>query len=405
MSERRGYHWLTYRGVLLGLLILVGPWTAAPYFRGDEVAGRDFALGPNFFINRWTYEPGLDTRLQLAQATNYFHGAGGSLSSRDLYLVHLLDVQHELTDHYRVQVHYLRDRDFDGSYQRFTTGLGRRWGNAGWIEILGEPVPNKALADIGAAIEQAGARWTGRLQLMWPNWLYDTKNMDAGRMHTVPNIQVSVAWQPRPSWRWTLHADLDPPRRWLNPSESFDFHFEKYQGDVELYWFPDAQAAWHLRWLGEWSDHQRDGLAQRDPAAFTLQRTHWIASLEYTSQREEWLGWRAGALHVRFDEDWVFAHDSKATLWTDRYDRILFAGHAWPLQGPWYLNTMAIVSLLSDHRETGEERLSDRSEQLQARTAGSMVFAGDTFRLEGGAAVNWHRARFGGGFVKVWVDF
>ncbi len=379
--------------------------TAWALFRGDEADGRDFGIGANFFINRWTYEPWLDTELRFAEATNAFYGGGGSLTSDELYLVQLLKVTHPLGAHLHFEANYERDRDFDGSFQRFTTGL-RYQIPSGWsVSLLGEPIANKAFADIGTAVGYEGARTDLRLQVLLPNAWYNHKNKDEGRQQRIPNVQWDSTVQLGSKWQWTLHLDLDPSRRWTNPRQGFDYTFEKYQGEMGIWWFPNEHGLWRLAGGGEWSDQQREALNADRASAFTLDRTHWTASLEYNSHWRERTGWRVGALYVRFDEDWIYRADPDATLLTDRYDRMIYAGQVWPLSGAWYLNTMALVNLLSNQQESKTEIFSDRSEQWQKRTAGSLIFAGADFSVEGGAAVNWHSQRFGGGFVKVFVDF
>lgn len=393
----------------MALLSVAWLWLGADsvwaLFRGDEAEGRDFNIGSNFFINRWTYEPWMDTQIRFAETTNAFYGGGGSLTSDELYLVKLLKVEHPFTARLQFEANYERDRDFDSSYQRFTTGLRYQFPTGWHVSLLGEPVSNKAFADIGMAAGYIGTRADWRLQVLLPNAWYKHKNQDDGQLDRVPNIQWDSTLQWGQNWQWTLELDLDPARKWVNPRKGFDFTHEKYQGETGLWWFPNQQGVWRLAGSGEWSEQERDTLKDADDSAFTLDRLHWNVSLEYNSHWRERTGWRVGALYVRFDEDWIYRSDPETTLITDRHDRIIYAGQVWPLSNAWYFNTMAVVNFLSNEQASGEETFSSGSAQWQKRTAGSLIFAGADFSVEGGAAINWHAQRFGGGFVKVFVDF
>ncbi len=390
--------------ILFGALFLFTADSARALYRGDEFEMRDFNVGNTYFVNRQLFPQLTETWDRYDGATNALIGSAGSLSSTDLYLHQQLKVRHHLGGAYTLHADYLRDRDFDGKYQRFTVGLEYRLSREWAVELVGEPLPDKELADIGGALSRRGERVDWRVQWLFPDFVFDSKNPDDARMkRSAPNIQVTALYQPAPEWAFRLKTDFDPARRLVNPNESFQFRFRKYQAELEARRYLSEKQQIRATLEGEYSRQERTGLSENDPNEFTTDRDYAMFTLEYLRRLEFDTHLRAGAIYIRFDEDNVFPHEPEATFLNDRHDGMVYVGRSWPLRERIHLNSLAMVNL-ADMRRTRRER-SMSSTRLQGRVAGGLVFVGDTYNIEMGMAGNVDRTRFGGGFARVFVDF
>ncbi len=389
------------------LLALCMALLAAPtdaLYRGDEFEVRDFNVGNTFFINRAMIRQFPETWDRYRAATNAFIGSAGSLSSTDLYLHQEVKVSHPLGAAYTLHADYLRDRDFDGTFDRFTMGLEYRFSREWSIELLGEPLPDKENADIGGALKRYGDISVMRLQWLFVDFVFDSKNPDDARMErSAPNIQFEAQFQPTPDWDVRLHTDFDPARRLVNPTESFQFRFEKYQAEIDVRRQLSERDQVRVMAEGEYSRQLREGLAGGDANDFSTDREYVMLVLEFLRRMEFDTHLRAGAAYIRFDEDIVFPNESEATFLNDRHDGLLYVGRSWPLREGIHLNSRAMVNL-ADMRRTRKER-SMSSTRLQGRVAGGLLFVGDTYHIEAGMAANVDRTRFGGGFMRVFADF
>lgn len=382
-----------------------GAVPALALYRGDEITVRSYEMGSMFFINRLTYEPWQEQMDRFHSATNAYIGAAGSLRGNDLYLFHHLRIRQPVADSFALKLDYVRDRDFDGAYQRFQMGLAWEASPRWTLALVGEPTPDKEDADIGLAIAYTGGRVAGRVQVLYPGFVYNGKNPDDATMQRAPNIQVEGHYQPAPGWVLYVEGDIDPPRRLVNPMQSFRFDFEKYQGEVGVRHLFSSDAQWRGALKGEYTRKLRQGLAKGDGNAFSEEREAVQARFEYLRRLERDAYFRAGALYVFFDEQREYPFFAEDDLFTDRQDHILYAGRSWPLRDQVQLNTLLLLNGLSHQwtREDPEE--SGSTERLVVRTAASLIFYGAAYQIETGAAYNVDQARFGGGFVKVFADF
>lgn len=389
--------------------ILIVVWTvsaAHAVYRGDEFEPRDYNVGNTFFINRAMIRQGTENWDRFERATNAFIGSAGSLSSTDLYLHQQLKVRHPLEGAFAFQADYLRDRDFDGVFHRFTLGLEYRLSPEWAVELVGEPLPDKEHADIGGAVSRRGDLVYWRFQWLFPDFVFDSKNPDNARMErSAPNFQFDARYQPAPQWDFRLHADFDPARRLVNPEESFQFRFRKYQMTLDARYRVSEAEELRASVEGEYSRQLREGLETNDPRDFQTDRDYLMGTLEYLRRLEQDTHFRAGGIYVRLDELNDFPNNLEESLLLDRHDNMLYAGRSWPLRDRIHFNSFVIVNVLSMRKIREDPDESASFNRFLGRAAGSIVFLGPQYNIEAGGAVSLDRTRFGGGFARVFVDF
>ncbi len=395
----------SYLRALSALLALMcAPATVHALYRGDEFTIRSYEVGAMYFINRITYEPWTEQMDRFAASTNAFIGAAGSLRGDDLYLYQNLKLYQPVGDTLGIRIGYLQDRDFDGSYRRFQMGLAWHVSPRWMLELVGEPRPDKEDSDIGLAVEYRARRLAGRVQVLYPNFVYNSKNPDDATLQRVANLQFDIQYQPLPEWTFYVAGDLDPPRTLVNPADSFRFDFEKYIGEIGFRHRHDGGQWWGAI-EGEYTRKLREGLEPEDVNAFSEDRNYVQGRIEYLRYLDADTHLRMGALYVFFDEDRLFPFFPENDLLTDRQDRIVYAGRSWSLRDRVQLNTLLLLNGLDHRRERAEDEDSGRDRPFHVRTAASLIFNGPDYQLETGAALNLDQTRFGGGFVKVFAAF
>ncbi len=374
-------------------------------YRGDEMTLRDFSVGSLYFINRATYLPLIEHEDRFRTATNALLGAAGSLGSDDLYLFQRLDVQYSPNQHITLNADYLRDRDFDGNYQRFTMGLEWHMTPAWSLQLLGSPTPNKEDALIGTELRYRHGRIDTTAGLHFPLFNFE-KNPDDATLNRQP---INVQWQGRfrLGARWEIYGqtDVDFPSRMTNPEQGFDFEFEKYQAAAGLRFNISTQTHVRIETAYENSTQERAGRSPDDELDFTLDREFAAAHIEFYHVRPDRSFVRMGGHFVYFNEDNDFPNDAEETLLLDRQDRILYAGRSFALRDGLQLSAVTLVNFLSDRRESEDDRVARDRDIFIVRAAGSIIFYGPRYVFECGAAVRLDRTRFGGGFVRVFMDF
>ncbi len=389
------------------LLIAAWPFDAVrALYRGDEFEPRTYNVGRKFFIHRAAFQPLTENLDRFDAATNAYMGAAGSLGSTDLYLYQQLKVQKPLNDTFFFHAHYLRDRDFDSSFQHFTLGLEYQLSPEWAVELVGEPNPDKELADIGGALSYRGRRGAARVQWLFPDFVFDSKNPDDARMEkSAPNIQLDVRYHPADHWTFRAQGDLDLSRTLVNPTESFEYRFEKYQWEFEARRRLCEKAHLRAAFEGEHFRQRRDGLEPEDPRAFSTDREYYMGTLEYLRQLKHDARLSAGAIYVRFDEDNVFPYNPEETMLLDRHDHMLYLRRTLPIWERAHINTFLIVNVADTRRIREEEDHSYERTLFLARAAASLMLLGPSHQFEAGAALSMDHVRFGGGFVRVYVDF
>ena len=388
--------------------ILLAVTTALPawgLYRGDEFELRDFSIGALYFINVLTYEPWSETADRFAASTNAFIGAGGSISSDDLYLYQRLGVRHAFTPSLSIETSYLQDRDFDGTFEYLFMGLDYNPSENWSISLVGIPTPDKARSAIGSALGYRDDRRMLRLQILFPHFVYNGKNPDDGSFDNPPvNVQVDGRHRFGRAWSFFAEGDLDFPLRLVNPRQSFVFDYYKYQGRTGIRRSTGGKSYVEMAVETEYAHKERQGLEPADKRSFRVDRTYWKGSVLYLRPMEHDTHLRAGAHYIYFDEHTLFPFNAEESLLLDRQDRILFAGRSWPLRESMHLNSLMMMNLLYNRSLYQEEEFADRNEFF-FRAAGSLLFRGDRHEIELGAAVNLTQVRFGGGFLKVFMDF
>ncbi len=392
--------------LLLALLLLLVPLTAEALFRGDEFEARDYEIARHYFINRFSYLPLYDVRERFEASTNAYIGAGGSLRSDDLYLYQHLKVEQSATPSLDLFASYIQDRDFDGTYQRFSLGVRYHLTQEWSVELLGQPSAIKAEADIGTAVSYVGSQLHSRAQILFPLFVYDDKNPDEGTVDRQPiNLQWDLFQQLGSKWHVYFTSDLDFPSKLTNPRQSFVFDFERYAGRLGArYQFTDSS---HIRLdlEAEHGSKRRIGLTPADVNDFKIDRDYVGATLEWWRSRPEYGHQRAGVHFVYFDEDNVYPFDEAENLRLERSDRILYAGRTWRLRDRLQLNTLLLINILNDRRESLDDEERRNTSYFLARATGSIQYSAERLQLEAGSALNFDQTRFGGGFVRAFMDF
>ncbi len=391
---------------LFVLFALFVPVTAEALFRGDEFEPRDYQLARHYFINRFSYLPLPDALERFDATTNAFIGAGGSLRSDDLYLYQHLKVQQAATPSFDLFADYLRDRDFDGTFQRFSIGARYHLTPAWSVELLGQPSAVKAEADIGTAVTFSGRRLYSRAQVLLPLFVFGDKNPDDASVQRQPvNLQWDLSSRIGSNWSVYFTSDVDLPSRFTNPRQSFVFDFERYAGTLGTrYQFTDNS---HVRLdvEGEHGSKQRVGLVAGDRNDFFVDRDYISGTLEWWRRRPDHGHQRAGFYFVYFDEDNVYPFNEAESLRLERTDRILYAGRTWRLRERLQLNTLLLINVLDDRRESLDDDERRNDTVFLGRATASLQYTIERLQLEAGSALNFDQTRFGGGFVRAFMDF
>ncbi len=382
------------------------PNSAFALFRGEEFTPRSFEINRLYFINLTSYEPSMIMQDRFDLATNALLTAAGSMRSNDLYLFHHLRIQQPLNSSFRFRAEYLRDRDFDGDFQRFEVGLARHIYGPLWVEIMGQPMPNKEVADIGGALVVDGERVSGRLQVAFPLFWYEAKNSDDAQILKDPlNILIDIQYLVGRSLELFGQCDVDFASELVNRDKSFAFRFRKIQAEAGVRWHLCERSYLRVAVDAEQSQQRRTGLEPEDPLAFDLERDYLSAQLEWFRHLSQDAHFRIGGRYVYLDENQQYPFDELESLHIDRQDRILYAARTWSVRDRIQLHTMALVDWLDDRRLTSDlTRFSDEERWL-ARTTASVVFTGNNYWVEGGAGLTIIDPRFGGGFVRMFMDF
>lgn len=396
---------IKYLFILLLFSTLLGSRPAFALFRGEEYTPRTHEITRLYFINVTSYEPSILLQDRFQQADNALLSAGGSMRSSDLYLFHHLRIQQDLDASFRFRAEYLRDRDFDGDFQRFELGMARQIHGPLWVEVLGQPTPNKEAADIGAALIMKGEQLNARLKLVRPLFWYEEKNPDDAEILKDPvNIVLDLHYLLGRSWEFFGRGDIDFTSEIENPTQSFHFRFRKVQAEAGIRWHICERS--HIRAVVdmEQSQQRRTGLTPEDPFAFELDRDYLSAQLEWFRELPDEAHVRVGARYIHLDENQRHPYSELDSLHIDRQDRILYAARTWAVRNRIQLHMMALVDWADDQRITLDSQRFADEEHWLARMTGSVMFTGDNYVVETGAGLTIIDPRFGGGFIRLLMD-
>lgn len=393
-------------GLIFLLCGLLTPGVAHALFRGDEFTPREYSIARLYFINRTSYELPFIFSDRFGSATNAFVAAAGSLSGSELYLYQNLKVQQQIGSAYYLRANYLRDTDFDGHYQRFSIGLARQFGERWLVEILGEPTPNKEAADMGGALSFHGNRADMRLTVIRPLFVYEDKNPDEATIETEPvNVQLETAYRIGQSLELFVRADLDFASEILNPQQSFAFRFEKYQAGGGFRWHFCERSHFGATLDAEHSKQERLGLAPEDPKAFAVERDYLSVQVEWFRRLPKEAHLRIGGRYVFLDEDLQYFDAPLDSLHIDREDHIVYVGHTWAVRPNVHLHSMGLIDYLNDRRVSLLQETNRDDQLFLARATGSIIFSGDRYMVEGGLGLTIVSPRFGGGFIRAFMEF
>lgn len=392
--------------LLCQLVMVLAPPMASALLRGDEQEPRSYEIGRLYFINRASYVPTDESLERFARATNAYLGAAGSLRSSDLYLYHDLKLAQPLSERATLHLRYRADRDFDGFWQRFEMGLSYAW-NPHWrIALVGQPLPDKERADIGAQVDFASQRLDLRVRLLLPQVVFNDKNSEGATYNRKPR-NLQWAGTLRLSERLELYGqgDFDFASERIAPAQSYVFDFEKYQGLGGVRLRVGANGSLRGEVAAESAQKERTGLEQADPLDFVVDRDYTAMTVEYIHALANENQARLGSHWIMFKEDSVYPFDATQSLLLDRVDRILYGGRTWNVHDRVRLNTLALVNLLDYTRRGEETDIEHDEDEFLARLAASLIFHAPLYQVECGATLNVTETRFGGGFVRVYAQF
>jgi hypothetical protein len=388
------------------LVIVLAPSTASALLRGDEQEPRSYEIGRLYFINRASYLPTDESLDRFASASNAYLGVAGSLRSSDLYLYHDLKLAQPLSDRATLNLRYRADRDFDGFWQRFEMGLSYAL-NPHWsVALVGQPLPDKERADIGAQVDFASQQLDLRVRVLLPQVVFNDKNSEGATYSRKP-LNLQWAGTLRLGERIELYGqgDFDFASERIAPAQSYVFDFEKYQGLGGVRLRMGANGSWRGEVEAESAQKERTGLEPADPLDFLVDRDYTAVTVEYSHALANENQARLGSHWIMFKEDSIYPFDITQSLLLDRVDRILYGGRTWNMHDRVRLNMLALVNLLDyTRRSEGADVKGDENEFL-ARLATSLIFHAPLYQVECGATLNVTETRFGGGFVRVYAQF
>jgi hypothetical protein len=388
-------------------LALAGP--AAAYYRGDETVPRDFRIDDEYFVDEEPLLPSLEKRDLIRTAPRLYWASAGSFTSSDLYNQHLLRVVYPVPGTpLRLRAEYAADRDFDGIYTRFLTGLAYAPGTRWAVEVFGQPNARKQYADLGAALDYAGDSARLRAEWIFPQFWYNNKNDEEGRhVRTPMALRLDGAVQlPRLPLELFARAFVDFPSETRSASDEYDFTYRS--------WKPVAGGIWTLdktnRLWGEASFEQtrkiRAGFEPSDPEDFQTRRNAADARIEWSHAPSTGARHRTGFRWVRLDETNPHPNAPLRMPDVDHATHLLYHSRDIPLAGPWALRT-GLYAAHVHHRETypADPAENRRGGRFQGKIPLGLEHRGPTHGFLAGLSMQIDQPAFGGGYIQLHVLF
>jgi type II secretory pathway pseudopilin PulG len=217
-------------GLWILVLALVRP--APAYYRDDQTVPRDFRIDDEYFVDEEPLLPSLDEREMIRSAPRLYWASVGSFTSTDLYNQHRLRMVYPVPGTpLRLRAEYETDRDFDGIYSRFYTGLAFAPGGPWAVEVFGQPLARKQYADVGAALDYAGDSARLRTEWVFPHFWYNDKNDEGGHHVRAPMaLRLDGAVQlPRLPLELFARASVDFPSETRIDSDEYNFTYRSWK--------------------------------------------------------------------------------------------------------------------------------------------------------------------------------
>lgn len=405
-DEERGkavrHRTTTIRAVLLAVLLGGGAGGARALYRGDEYDPRSYTVEADYFLDRLSYLPDLESIVAFRDATNAYLGAGGSITKRDLFAVQELKLQRE-NGPWAIGLRFEMDQDFDGDHVHFFVGLSRKI-FVGWaLEFVSEPMPSKELVDLGLALVHEGRPGRLRAELLLPNAPFDDKNRTQGSFKTRP---VAFRWEADMPLGGHVElftrGDVDLPSETDFGSEGFDFSFRSAKPALGCIWnIAEGRTLW-TEWSAEDTRKERMGHEPASTNDFVMDRTFYSGRIEYIHVTAGNWRWSVGGVHARIDESKDWHRDTGAVQSLDHESRILYGTCTVPLRRLLDLRIGAYLDY-ADHDEVRPAERGGTYEDsgLQGKAPLSLVWSADRLRLEAGVATQLDQLAFGGGFARI----
>ncbi len=394
-------------GLWVLALVLASP--APAYYRDDQTVPRDFRIDDEYFVDEEPLLPSLDEREMIRAAPRLYWASVGSFTSTDLYNQHRLRMVYPVPGTpFRLRAEYETDRDFDGIYSRFYTGIAFAPGGPWAIEVFGQPLARKQYADVGAALDYAGDSARLRTEWVFPHFWYNDKNDEGGHHVRAPmTLRLDGAVQlPRLPLELFARASVDFPSETRIDSDEFNFTYRSWKPAAGWIWtLDDTRRLWGEASL-EHTRKARDGFEPTDPKDFQTRRTAADARIEWSHVPASGPRHRTGFRWVRLDE--TNPHPN-APLRMPDYDHathLLYHSRDIPLSGPWALRT-GIYAAQVRHRETysADSAKNRRGGSFQGKIPLGLEHRGPAHGIHAGLSMQIDKPAFGGGYIQLHVLF
>ena len=149
-------HFITYVSLALALcctMTLSGvsgvDFLSMTPFRGDEIDGRDFDYGTEYFLDVFSYRPSYTAEEKWEKSAIKYRGIAGSVKSDEFWTDHRFHFAYDLADWLRFSSQALEREDFEGRYSRFELGFDAEVLPRVSFGLYGEVLPEKGDNDFG----------------------------------------------------------------------------------------------------------------------------------------------------------------------------------------------------------------------------------------------------------------
>ena len=389
-------------------VLLMTAHSARALFRGDEDGPRDYKLGVEYFQDVAAIRSPRDEARAHELAESGYLGAGGSITSVDLYLEHHLKLairedNADGTPAFRGGFEYEEGQDFNASYRHFTLRGGPALSEDWSFQVVALLDGRKELADFGVSLRRDDGPERFEARLMFPNFVYEGKNPEKGLYEQQP-MNFLLGWQER------LEGGVTP---WVRSESDFRSRTRFPEADDHLFVYQSYrnEAGVDIP-VGGWTlftragqVHTRKEVVWASPEGYQARLEHATASIEAVS------GPRApGRLRLGFEYDRLHVSRQPQTPEgdserMDRNDYILYGYRTFGLPRSFYLD--AGVSL-----KLGPYAASPLGEPQYARTDSGLKSKGivecgfEGKRLHMGLSPTWDidEMKFGGGYAHIRWD-
>jgi|GEM_PF-3390942 len=394
--------------IILGLLFAVmGAERSWALYRGDEYKPRDYQIGPEYFMDRLSILPTIESLLWYRDADNAYLGSAGSYTSEDLFLIQNLKLQHGLFPETKFAFNFDMDQDYNGSYEHHFLELDGPTNGLWSAGLMGEPMARKEYADIGVMAQRKTEAAQARTEFILPNFVFGGKNADNAYYLKNPYNLRFFGWQPLVTGLEVfVTADLDFPSEtdYVNPEFIFSYQSYKPAGGV-IWRVADRQMIW-LEGQYENTDKARNGYDVGDPKNFHTERQVIQGRLEYVCGAPNSYRSTLGLEYVNFTESNDYPNDSTSTYDLDHLSRIAYGTFQMPLVALLCLQMGVYVDVVNhDQDYLDNPKETEQKAGWDGKVPVALVWNDKSFHAQVGVSMEIDEPKFGGGYVGLTVIF